>query len=102
MSATQNGTPQQPPQRTVAQVQQEFANLAVRAGSLQFEIEGKKNDLKLVNDSLRNLTFEYNTLLQKEQAIAQAVQAAAQAAKAATPPAPEAPLSATEGAPANG
>lgn len=102
MSATQqNAALQQPAPRTVAQVQQEFANLAVRAGSLQFEIEGKKSDLKLVNDTLRTLTFEYNTLLQKEQAIAQAVQAAAEAAKAPAP-ATEATATPTEGTPANG
>ena len=47
------------PARSVAEIQQEYQNLAFRAGNLQYEICQKNKDLDLINDTLRSLSFEF-------------------------------------------
>lgn len=40
-------------------VRQEYQNLAFKAGNLQYEIVCKQKDLQVLNDTMRELNFEY-------------------------------------------
>lgn len=44
--------------RTFEDVQMEYSQLALRAGSLQYEIHVKSKDLEMLNDSMRKLNME--------------------------------------------
>lgn len=45
--------------RPSLEIQTEYTNACLKAGTLQYEILCKDNDLKVVNDRLRDLNFEY-------------------------------------------
>lgn len=47
------------PKRGTSEIQQEYQGLAFRAGNLQYEIVQKQSDLKLLNDTMRELSFEF-------------------------------------------
>lgn len=44
--------------RTLAEVTQEYSNLCAKAGNLQYQIQVFGEDLKLVNEQLKELNFE--------------------------------------------
>lgn len=66
------------PPRTTQAIQQDYQNLAFRAGNLQYEIKEKNKDLDMINSSMRDLNFEFIAAKKTEDAVA--------AAKAETPP----------------
>lgn len=68
------------PPRSTNDIKQEYTNLCLRAGNLQYELECKKTDLNTLNEQLRQLNSEYISASNTE----------AEAAKEAAP-APEAP-----------
>lgn len=45
--------------RTTQEIQTEYQNLAFKAGNLQFAIFQQQKDLDLINQTLRELNFEY-------------------------------------------
>lgn len=49
---------QKKPERTVADVQQEYQSGCVRAGHLQYQIVTMQKDLAILNETLRDLNFE--------------------------------------------
>lgn len=62
--------------RTIPEIQQEYQNLCLKAGQLQYQVYTFSKDLEMVNKELRDLNLE-----------AAAVNAAQEAAKANTGPA---------------
>lgn len=48
--------------RTLAQVSQEYSNLCAKAGNIQYQIQVFGEDLKLVNEQLKDLNFEATKL----------------------------------------
>lgn len=58
------------PKRTYSQVQQEYVNLALKAGNIQYQMFILKKDLEVMNQSLRDLNFEAAKLQQEEVATA--------------------------------
>lgn len=64
----------EPKTRTTADIQNEYNNLAFKAGNLQFELQERKRNLDMINDTLRALSTEYVSVKQAEDA-AQAEQA---------------------------
>lgn len=68
------------PTRTSKEIQQEFNNIAFRAGHLQHDIDNKKTDLKMFNDTLRSLQLEYNTVKHQEDEAAKATAPAKESA----------------------
>lgn len=59
-------------QRDTKTIQQEYSNLAFRAGNLQYEISEKGKDLALLNNSMRDLNFEFIGAKAAEDAAAKA------------------------------
>jgi hypothetical protein len=49
---------EQPKQRSVQEIQQEYTGLALRAGQLQYQIYTFEKDLELLNKQMRELNFE--------------------------------------------
>ena len=45
--------------RPMQTIQQEYQNLALRSGNLQYEISEKSKDLALINTAMRELNFEF-------------------------------------------
>ncbi len=70
--------------KTSKDIQSDFNNLAFRAGHLQHDIYNKEKELKMFNESLRDLQVEYNKVKQEEDLVAKAV-AEAQAAGQKSP-----------------
>lgn len=60
-------------ERTLADIQLEYSNTAMRAGALQYEIKVKNDDLKLLNDRLRDLNMEFIAAKNKQAEIDKAV-----------------------------
>lgn len=56
--------------RSTQEIQQEYQNLAFRAGNLQYELSQKGKDLTLINDQMRNLNFEFISSKEAEDAAA--------------------------------
>lgn len=71
--------------RTPQEIQQEYSNACLKAGNLQYELICKQNDLKLLNDRLRDLNFEFIKAKNVEAEVAKKVAEA----KAAEAPAAE-------------
>lgn len=59
--------------RTTKDIQEEFNNLAFRAGHLQHDIFNKEKDLKVFNDTLQSLQLEYNQVKQQEDSVVKAL-----------------------------
>lgn len=45
--------------RKVDEIKSEYTNVALKAGSLQYEILTKQDDLNLVNNRMKDLNLEY-------------------------------------------
>lgn len=45
--------------RKVEEIKQEYSNLALKAGTIQYEVLAKQKDLALINERLRDLNLEY-------------------------------------------
>lgn len=45
--------------RSIEEIKQEYSNILLKAGSLQYEVLCKENDLKLVNNRLQELNLEF-------------------------------------------
>ena len=56
--------------RSTKDINQEYQNLAFKSGGLQYEIDCKKRDLSLINDTLRSLASEYVSAQSAEAAAA--------------------------------
>lgn len=67
--------------RTSADIQTDFNNLAFRAGHLQHDIYNKEKELKMFNESLRDLQVEYSKVKQQEDAEQKAPAPALEAVK---------------------
>ena len=52
--------------RTSASIQEEYANLAFKAGNLQYEIVERNSNLVMVNNTLRELSLEYTRVKEAE------------------------------------
>lgn len=52
--------------RTLAEVTQDYSNLCAKAGNLQYQIQVFGEDLKLVNEQLKELNFEAAKLKSEE------------------------------------
>lgn len=70
------------PVRSTAEIQQEYQNLAFRAGNLFYELSQRTNDLDLLKVAMRDLNFEF---IAAKEAEAKAAPAAAPEAPAITP-----------------
>ena len=68
--------------RSTNEVKQEYTNVVLKAGSLQYEILAKQNDLKLVNDRLKELNEEYIHASNLESEVAKKLAEAAKDAPA--------------------
>ena len=76
-------TPEQlKPKKTSKELQADFAQAAYKSGLLQYEIAQKTKDLSMLNEQMRDLSFEFVAVSAKERAEA-AAQEADNAAKAA-------------------
>lgn len=53
-------------ERTLADIQQEYVNLSVKAGGIQYQIYVFEKDLELLNESMKSLNFEHAALTKKE------------------------------------
>lgn len=53
--------------RTLAEVSQEYSNLCAKAGNIQYQIQVFGDDLKLVNEQLKDLNFEAAKLKSEEK-----------------------------------
>jgi hypothetical protein len=62
--------------RTVAEIQQEYAGVCTRAGHCQYQIRTLQKDLDLINETLQNLNLEAFKAKQEAEAAAPAVVAA--------------------------
>jgi hypothetical protein len=71
MSADKSAKPPRSPQ----EIQQEYQNLCLKAGDLQYKIVQSQKDLSLVNDAIRELNFEYATAVNLQQKVAEQVKA---------------------------
>ena len=67
--------------RKIAEIQQEYQQLCLRAGHTQYQLYTLKKDMELINDSLRNLNAEATAVKPLEDA--ENAKAAAEAAKKA-------------------
>lgn len=72
---------EQQPKRTSQIIKAEHTNIAFRAGNLQHLIFKQKNDLGMLNETMRDLELEYVQVAQQEADLAEAL--AAEKAKAA-------------------
>ncbi len=54
--------------RTPEDIQKEFNNLVFKAGHLQFQIDCNTGDLEAINQTLRDLNFEFVTAKNAEAA----------------------------------
>lgn len=61
-----------PEVRTSQVIQQEYAQQCARAGNLQYELHAKSKDLEVLNNTLRDLNFEYVGALRSESEAAEA------------------------------
>ncbi len=77
-----NMSEEKKPARSTQEIQQEYQNLAFKAGNLQYAIVSQEKDLALLNEQLRNLNFEFVSARTAEDA-----------ARAAQPAAEDAPVS---------
>lgn len=57
---------QQKPSRSSHDVQQEYAKLCSQAGHLQYQISVFDKDLEVLNNTLRELNFEYAAAQRRE------------------------------------
>lgn len=73
--------------RTVAEIQQEYQQLCLRSGHLQYSIDAFTRDLKILNDKMRDLNFE-GAAAQEADAKAAKAKADAEAAALEKPSAP--------------
>lgn len=55
------------PQRTVAEIQQEYAQVCTRAGHLQYQLYTLTKDLELINSTLRDLNIEAGNVPKAEE-----------------------------------
>jgi hypothetical protein len=60
------------PVRSTKEVQQDYQNLAFKAGNLQYEIHCKNGDLERLNNEMRDLNFEYIEAKNREDGEAKA------------------------------
>lgn len=72
--------------RKTDEIKNEYTNIALKAGSLQYEILCKQDDLRLVNDRLKTLNQEYIASSNVEAEVAKAT-AEAKTKEEAAPPA---------------
>lgn len=76
--------------RSTAEVKQEYTNIVLKAGSLQYEILVKKDDLTLVNNRLKELNQEFiqasNTEVEVAKKLAEAKSEKEAAESASTEP----------------
>ncbi len=72
------------PTRSVQEIQNEYSNLCLKAGNLQYEIDCKQGDLKTINSTLRDLNFEFVAAKNLEAEVAKKV-AEAQSSEPAAP-----------------
>ncbi len=70
--------------RSTDQIKQEYSNIALKAGTLQYEILCKKGDLDLVNNRLKELNTEFITVSNTEAEVAKKVKEAEETKKAET------------------
>lgn len=63
--------------RPLTDIQNEYSNICLKAGNLQYELICKEGDLKLLNDRLKELNAEYIGAKNAEDAAAKAAEAAA-------------------------
>lgn len=61
------------PKRTIAEIQQEYQGLCLKAGHLQYQVFTLKKDLALVNDELRDLNLEASQVKAEEERAAKVV-----------------------------
>lgn len=54
--------------RTPEQIQQEYAQLCIKAGDLGYKIQAFQKDLDMVHGQLRDLNFEYVTAVNAAKA----------------------------------
>lgn len=75
--------------RTLPEIQQEYQNLCLKAGHLQYQVSVFSGDLDMVNKELRSLNFEAAALkAEDEKASAKAVEEGAKTAAAEFAPSP--------------
>lgn len=68
--------------RSSAEIKQEFQGLSFKAGNLQYAIREQQRDLEMINNQLRDLSFEYTAADNAEkEAAKKAAEAAAEGAK---------------------
>lgn len=53
-------------QRSVEEIRQEYSSLCARAGHIQYQAECLRQDLELVNKSLKDLNFEAAAAAKRE------------------------------------
>lgn len=53
--------------RTVDDIRLEYQTLCTKAGHIQYQLFTLENDLKIMNDQMRNLNVEAATLSAKEE-----------------------------------
>ena len=77
--------------RTVPEIQQEYQNLCIKAGHLQYQIYTYEKDVEMINKELRDLNLEAAASKAAEAKASEeaAAKAAADAATAAATPAPD-------------
>lgn len=51
-----------PKARTLDEIRNEYTNLCVKAGNIQYQVEALKQDLEMVNLTLRDLNIEASKL----------------------------------------
>ena len=52
--------------RSTKELKAEYANLALQAGNLQYEISCKERDLETLNNTMRELNFEFISASESE------------------------------------
>lgn len=65
---------QQKPSRSSQDVQQEYARLCSQAGHLQYQIAVFDKDLEVLNNTLRELNFEYAAAQRRESEAAKSAE----------------------------
>ena len=55
-------------ERSAKEIESEYQNLTFKSGALQYELDCKRKDLEMINDTLRSLAFEYIEAKKKEDA----------------------------------
>ena len=58
--------PEPKPSRTIKEVQEEYQQLAFKAGNTQYQIYTFERDLELLNSKMRELNFEAAAIQQEE------------------------------------